>query len=49
MIKNRINELNKYQKASIYADYKENKFLITDGTIILFDEYMGYINWKNHK
>lgn len=38
MIKNRINELNKYQKASIYADYKENKFLITDGTIILFDE-----------
>jgi hypothetical protein len=22
---------------------------IKDGTLILFDEYFGYINWRNHE
>ena len=38
LIKSRINELNKYQKASIYTDYKENKFTADGGTIVIFDE-----------
>jgi len=38
LIKNRINELNKYQKASVYTNYKENKFSPHDGTIIIFEE-----------
>ena len=38
LIKNRINELNKYQKASLYTNYKENKFSANEGTIVIFDE-----------
>jgi len=38
LIKNRLIELNKYQKASIYTDYKENKFIADGGTIVIFDE-----------
>ena len=38
LIKIRINELKKYEKASIYTDYKENKFSAHEGTIVIFDE-----------
>lgn len=41
LIKNRINELSKYQNASVYTDYKENKFSAHGGTIIIFDEIGG--------
>jgi hypothetical protein len=38
LIKIRINELKKYDRASIYTNYKENKFSVHEGTIVIFDE-----------
>jgi len=38
LIKERINDLGKYEKASLYTNYKENKFIVHEGTIVVFDE-----------
>lgn len=38
LAKSRTTELKKYSKATVYTDYKENKFLASEGTIIIFDE-----------
>ena len=43
LAKSRTTELKKYSKATVYTDYKENKFLASEGTIIIFDE-SGTIN-----